>query len=61
MGIASFQTRLAFDGTVLRKILREANQQLLPEIDVCDFAAAELNDSLDAIPFSQESELRDCA
>src|ERR1043166_591876 len=54
--VASFQARLAFDGAVRGEIRSEAHQQLLAEIGVRDFTAAELHHCLHAIAFLKEAD-----
>src|SRR5262249_4749328 len=56
MGVAAFQTRLAFHGAIGRQILGEAHEQLLPQIRVSDFAAPELNHGFHAIALLQEAD-----
>lgn len=54
VGVAAFETRLAFDGAVLGEVAGEAEEQLLADVDVGDFASAELDYSLDAIALFEE-------
>ena len=55
MGIAAFQPRRTFHSSKLRQIGGETDQQILADIDVRDFASAELHHSFDAVAFLQES------
>src|ERR1039458_1861567 len=54
--IAAFHARLRFHGTVRGQVACETDQQLLAEIGVRDFAAAELHDGLDAVALSQKAD-----
>ena len=51
VGVAAFEARLAFDGPHLDQIRGKPEQQLLAEVDVGDFASAELHHGFDAITF----------
>lgn len=56
MGVAAFKARRAFDDAMGLQIGGEAEQEFLAEVDVGDFAAAELDHGFDAVPFPEEAD-----
>jgi hypothetical protein len=56
MRITAFQAGLALNRPVGGEIGGKSHEQLLPEIGVSDFPAAELYHSLDAIPLLEKSD-----